>query len=87
SRFAMHQIPFWDPQVFIPTMGMLLGNCMSAIAVGVSYALEQFSEQKEKIEMYLAFGASRWEAGRPVATEAIRLAMLPTINSMRNADG
>ena len=33
--------------------------------------------------MYLAFGASRWEAGRPVAVEAIRLAMLPTINSMR----
>ncbi|CAG8516883.1 10942_t:CDS:2 [Cetraspora pellucida] len=82
SRYAMLQIPFWDPQVFIPTMGMLLGNCMSAIAVGVSYALEQFSEQKEKIEMFLAFGATRWEAGRSVATEAIRLAMLPTINSM-----
>lgn len=33
--------------------------------------------------MYLSFGASRWEAGRPVAVEAIRLAMLPTINAMR----
>ena len=41
------------------------------------------SEQKEKIEMYLSFGASRWEASRPVIVEAIRLAMLPTINSMR----
>ncbi|RIB25300.1 UPF0014 family [Gigaspora rosea] len=82
SRFAMHHEPFWDPKVFIPTMGMLLGNCMSAIAVAVSYALEQFSEQKEKIEICLAFGASRWEAGRSVAAEAIRLAMLPTINAM-----
>ncbi|CAI2193313.1 14789_t:CDS:10 [Funneliformis geosporum] len=82
SRYALNQEEFWDPQIFIPTMGMLLGNGMSAIAVGTSYALNQFSEQKEKLEMYLSFGASRWEAGRPVAVEAIRLAMLPTINSM-----
>ncbi|RIA95841.1 hypothetical protein C1645_756478 [Glomus cerebriforme] len=82
SRYALNQERFWDPQIFIPTMGMLLGNCMSAIAVATSFALNQFSEQKEKIEMYLSYGASRWEAGRPVAVEAIRLAMLPTINSM-----
>ncbi|CAG8692478.1 17874_t:CDS:10, partial [Acaulospora morrowiae] len=82
SRFALAQDPFWEPQIFIPTMGMLLGNSMSAIAVGNSYALEQFSGQREKIEMYLAFGASRWEAGRPVAMEAVKMAMLPTINSM-----
>ncbi|CAG8466932.1 14877_t:CDS:2 [Funneliformis mosseae] len=83
SRYALDQKEFWNPRIFIPTMGMLLGNGMSAIAVGTSYALNQFSEQKEKLELYLSFGASRWEAGRPVAVEAIRLAMLPTINSMR----
>jgi len=82
SRYALNQVKSWDPQIFIPTMGMLLGNSMSAIAVAISYALNQLSEQKEKIEMYLSFGASRWEAGRPVAVESIRLAMLPTINSM-----
>ncbi|GBB94172.1 hypothetical protein RclHR1_02300013 [Rhizophagus clarus] len=82
SRYALNQKKFWEPQIFIPTMGMLLGNVMSAIAVATSYALNQLSEQMEKIEMYLSFGASRWEAGRPVAIEAIRLAMLPTINSM-----
>ncbi|CAH1762418.1 14462_t:CDS:2 [Entrophospora sp. SA101] len=63
----MNQKPFWDPQIFIPTMGMILGNTMSAIAVGISYALAQFGEQKDKIEMSLSFGATRWEAGRPVA--------------------
>jgi ABC-type iron transport system FetAB permease component len=30
----------------------------------------------------LSFGATRWEAGRIVAREAIRLALLPTINQM-----
>jgi len=32
--------------------------------------------------MYLAFGATRFEACRPIATEALRLALLPTINQM-----
>ncbi|KAG9286274.1 hypothetical protein G9A89_014260 [Geosiphon pyriformis] len=63
-------------------MGMLVGNCMSGIAVGVSYCISQLSDQREKIETFLSFGASRWEAGRPIAIEAIRLALLPTINSM-----
>lgn len=33
--------------------------------------------------MYLAFGASRTEACRPIAVEALRLALTPSINSMR----
>jgi hypothetical protein len=33
--------------------------------------------------MYLAFGASRGEACRPLAREGLRLALTPTINQMR----
>ncbi|KAG9288651.1 hypothetical protein G9A89_006752 [Geosiphon pyriformis] len=82
TRYAMAQTPFWTPYKFVPTMGMLLGNSMSGIAVGISCCLSQLSEQRDKIETYLGFGATRWEAGRPVAIEAIRIAMLPTINDM-----
>ncbi len=44
-----------------------------------------FSENRDKTETLLAFGASRFEACRPLAVEAIRLAMMPTINAMRYA--
>jgi uncharacterized protein (TIGR00245 family) len=81
-RFAIHQIPFWLPEVFIPTMGMLLGNAMSGMAVALSSCLSTVTSRKEHIETYLAFGASRWEAGQSIAVEAVRLAMLPTINQM-----
>lgn len=43
------------------------------------------SDNRDKVEMYLAFGASRFEACRPVAREALRLALTPTINQMRSA--
>ncbi|KAG0098164.1 hypothetical protein BGZ93_000939 [Podila epicladia] len=63
-------------------LGMLLGNTMTATALGVDSCLHQLSENKEKIELYLSLGATRWEACRPVAVEAMRTAMMPTINQM-----
>ena len=33
--------------------------------------------------MYLAFGASRFEACKPIARDALRLALTPNINQMR----
>ncbi|KAG0941092.1 hypothetical protein G6F57_006824 [Rhizopus arrhizus] len=82
ARWAMKQKPFWIPEVFIPTMGMLLGNAMSGMAVALGSCLSSVSQQKEQIETYLSFGASRWEAGQSIAVEAVRLSMLPTINQM-----
>lgn len=82
ARYAMAQDPFWTPEIFIPTMGMLLGNSMSGMAVGLSTCLSSVGTHKEHIETYLAFGASRWEAGQSIAIEAVRLSMLPTINQM-----
>lgn len=82
ARFAMRQNPFWIPEIFIPTMGMLLGNAMSGMAVALSSCLSSVGSRKEQIETYLAFGASRWEAGQSIAIEAVRLSMLPTINQM-----
>ncbi|KAI8341855.1 hypothetical protein BC941DRAFT_414691 [Chlamydoabsidia padenii] len=82
TKWAMNETPFWAPQTFIPTIGMLLGNLLSGMAVALSSCLSSVSSNKEQMETYLAFGASRWEAGQSIAVEAIRLAMLPTINQM-----
>lgn len=41
------------------------------------------SENRDKTETYLAFGASRLEACKPIVKEALRLALTPTINQMR----
>jgi ABC-type iron transport system FetAB permease component len=40
-------------------------------------------DSRDKIETYLAFGASRMEACRPIAVDALRLALTPSINQMR----
>lgn len=44
------------------------------------------SENRDKVETYLAFGASRFEACKPIATDALRLALTPNVNQMRCAE-
>ncbi|KZS92532.1 UPF0014-domain-containing protein [Sistotremastrum niveocremeum HHB9708] len=82
SRFAMSIEPFWKPDQYIPIIGMLCGSTISGIVVAVSSVLRELHENRDKVETYLAFGASRLEACRPIAQEALRLALLPTVNQM-----
>jgi len=82
TRFGMSIIPFWRPEQFVPVVGMLSGNSISAIVVSIDYVLKEFVENRDKIEVYLAFGASRLEACRPIAKQALRLALTPMISQM-----
>lgn len=82
SKFAMSVEPFWTPIQYIPIVGMLCGATVSGVVVAVSYILKEFKENKDKIEIYLAFGATRVEACRPLAVQALKLALTPPINSM-----
>ncbi|KAG0262822.1 hypothetical protein BG011_009653 [Mortierella polycephala] len=82
GKLAMGVDPLHSPKEFIPVLGMLLGNTMTGIALGLDQCLSQMSENKEKIELYLSMGANRWEACRPVAVDAMRRAMMPTVNQM-----
>lgn len=63
TAYVMGAHPFWLPREFIPIIGMLIGNCVSAIALGVHHSLRYFSDNRERIEWLLALGATRWEAG------------------------
>ncbi|KLO17111.1 UPF0014-domain-containing protein [Schizopora paradoxa] len=82
TRFAISVEPFWKADQYIPIVGMLCGATISGVVVALNYVLKELHENRDKIETYLAFGASRLEACQPVATEALRLALTPPINQM-----
>ena len=48
--------------------------------------IQRYRENRDKVEIFLAFGATRMEACRPIIIEALRLALTPSINSMRLLD-
>jgi len=82
AYFAMSIRPFWTPMQYIPIVGMLCGQTISGIVVAVGYVLKELQENKDKTEIYLAFGATRMEACRPIVVQALKLALTPPINSM-----
>ena len=74
--------PWWKPQYFIPLLGMILGNALTGISLGLDRCLTLLDEGRDLVEARLSMGATWWEAARPVASEAIRTGMIPIINSM-----
>lgn len=83
--FALVQIrpdPWYHPQYAIPLLGMMLGNAMNGISLGLNNLTNGAARERVAIETRLALGHSREEALRSVAREALRTAMLPIINSM-----
>ncbi|KAJ8518318.1 hypothetical protein ONZ45_g4613 [Pleurotus djamor] len=82
AKFAISVDPFWEPMQFIPIVGMLCGSTISGVVVCSSSLLRDLVENRDRVEMYLAFGATRMEACKSVAVESLRLALMPTINSM-----
>lgn len=73
--------PWYAPRYAIPIMGMILGNALNGITLGLERFTQELS-RREEIETILALGGSRWEAARPVVKEAINASILPTLNSM-----
>ncbi|KZT23281.1 UPF0014-domain-containing protein [Neolentinus lepideus HHB14362 ss-1] len=82
TRFAMAVQPFWVADQYIPVVGMLCGATISGMVVAVNYVLKELIENRDKVEVYLAFGASRFEACKPIARDALRLALTPNVNQM-----
>jgi len=74
--------PWWEPRYAIPLLGMMLGNGLTGISLGLDRALAELDSGRARVEGRLALGATAWEAARPVAREAIRAGMIPILNSM-----
>ncbi len=69
-------------QYAIPLLGMILGNTLNGISLGLSRLTELIVHERHLIEMRLTLGATRWEAARDVLRQAVRTGMIPIINSM-----
>ncbi|MHB8899112.1 MAG: ABC transporter permease [Thermoguttaceae bacterium] len=69
-------------QYAIPLLGMILGNTLNGISIGLDRLGDQFDGRRSHVETLLALGATRWEAARDCVGQAVRTGMIPIINSM-----
>ena len=74
--------PLYDPRYAIPLLGMVLGNTMNGISLGLNALTGDVARGRAGIEAQLALGHDRRRAMAPLVRRALRTAMMPIINSM-----
>jgi putative ABC transport system permease protein len=74
--------PWYSPQYAIPLLGMILGNSLNGISLGLDRLGTELAAQRSQVEALLTLGATRWEAARQPVQRAVRTGMIPLINSM-----
>lgn len=77
--------PWYLPQYAIPLLGMLLGNTMNGIALGLDRLTTSAWQQRQVIEARLTLGQSAAEAIADIRRESIRVGLVPIVNAMAAA--
>lgn len=78
-------VPWYQPQYAIPLLGMLLGNTMTAIALGADRLNDSAVKQRALIEARLALGHGWRSAIGTIRQDSVRVGLVPMINAMAAA--
>src|SRR5699024_8222507 len=82
-HYVVLNVSTWfDHRYTIPIAGMMIGNAMTGVTLGVQSLLDNMIDNREKIEGSLMLGATPNKAVKPYVDRAFDSAVLPTINNM-----
>jgi len=77
--------PWYEPQYAIPLLGMMLGNTMTGVAIGLDRLTDTVWRQRAVIENRMMLGERWQEAVGDARRDAMRAGLIPIINSMAAA--
>lgn len=72
----------FSPQYIIPISGMIMGNIMTGVSLGLKTFTETLATQRIRIEALTCAGVSANQILHPFIKQALETAILPTLNSM-----
>lgn len=74
--------PWWSPRYALPLLGMILGNTMTGVSLGLDTLHTTLHRERRAIEARLLLGATRFEAVMPFMRIALRSGFMPIVNAM-----
>ena len=77
--------PWYLPQYAIPLLGMLLGNTMNGIALGLDRLTTSAWQQRAQIEARLMLGYTAAGAIEDIRRDSMRIGLVPIVNAMAAA--
>ena len=75
-------VNLFHPQYTIPISGMVIGNAVTGMTLGLKTFNEAVGAQRPKIDALLNMGATPRKALMPFVNGALETALLPTLNAM-----
>lgn len=80
--FVLRAELWYDPTAFIPVGGMLIGNSMTGVNLGLNALVEGMETNQATVQEKLILGATPRQASKLVIHRAFNNAVTPTVNSM-----
>lgn len=74
--------PWYQAQYSIPLLGMLLGNSMTAIGLGLDTLTRNSVQLKAQVEAQLALGKTAKQSMQFIREQSLHIAMMPVINML-----
>jgi len=74
--------PWYSPRFALPILGMILGNTLTGISLGMETLTSAAERERAAIEARIALGSPRFEALSGVIRQAMKTGMMPIINAM-----
>jgi len=72
----------FNPQYTIPIGGMIIGNSMTGIILGLSSFTQTVKDRRSQIDTLINMGVHPKKVLLPFANQALETALLPTLNNM-----
>ncbi|MCL2745797.1 MAG: ABC transporter permease [Coriobacteriia bacterium] len=79
---AVVGVSLFNPQYTIPLSGMIIGNAMTGVGLGLRSFRENLSAQRNRTEALLSIGVSPPKALTPLVNESLETALMPTLHAM-----
>ncbi|CAM2791459.1 ABC transporter permease [Erysipelothrix tonsillarum] len=74
----------FNPQYAIPVGGMIIGNAMNGLSLGIKTLTDTLDLERNKVETLLNLGVSPKDVLLPFVNKSLEMALLPTLNNMLN---
>ncbi|MCL2792585.1 MAG: iron export ABC transporter permease subunit FetB [Spirochaetaceae bacterium] len=75
-------VSLFNPQYTIPISGMIIGNAMTGVGLGLRTFNESIKARRSRIDALLNIGATPRKILLPFVNQSLETALLPTLNSM-----
>lgn len=75
-------VSIFNPQYTIPVSGMIIGNAMTGVSLGLKTFNENIKTERNKIDTLINMGVTPKKILTPFVNQALETALLPTLNSM-----